>query len=258
MNKIKRLFFDIETSPNIGLFWSAGYKKNISHDDIIKERAIICIAYKWADEDKTHCLTWDKNQDDKTLLEKFIKIANEADELIGHNGDRFDLPWIRTRCLFHRIPVFPNYITLDTLKSARSKFYFNSNKLDYIAKFLGLGQKISTSYSLWKNIVLNKDDKALKEMVEYCKMDVILLEKVYNELSTYIPHKTHHGMMLGNEKSSCPGCGSNDMAYSKKRLTASGTSRIQLQCKDCGKYHTISEKTYQQYLLEKQNDEILP
>jgi hypothetical protein len=29
MAKIKRLFFDIETSPNIGFFWTAGYKQNI-------------------------------------------------------------------------------------------------------------------------------------------------------------------------------------------------------------------------------------
>ena len=52
MKKIKRLFFDIETSPNIGLFWTAGYKLNISPDSIIKERAIICICYKWAGDDK--------------------------------------------------------------------------------------------------------------------------------------------------------------------------------------------------------------
>jgi DNA polymerase elongation subunit (family B) len=257
MGNIKRLFFDIETSPNIGMFWAAGYKKNISHESIIKERAIICIAYKWAGDDKTYFLAWDKNQDDKTLLEKFIKIANEADELVGHNGDRFDLPWIRTRCLYHRIPVFPNYITIDTLKSAKSKFYFNSNKLDYIAKFLGLGQKLHTNYDLWKNIILNKDEKALQEMIEYCKNDVILLEKVYNELANYIPAKTHHGVLQGNDKCTCPECGSENMVYSKKRMTALGTSRIQLQCKDCGKYHTVSEKTYQQ-LLNKKENEIFP
>ena len=127
--KIKRLFFDIETSPNIGLFWTAGYKQNISPDNIIKERAIICIAYKWAGEKKIHALTWDKNQDDKAMLAQFIKVANEADELIGHNGDRFDLPWIRTRCLYHRIPVFPHYTTLDTLKNANSSLQENVDKL---------------------------------------------------------------------------------------------------------------------------------
>ena len=128
MNKIKRLFFDIETSPNIGLFWTAGYKQNISHDNIIKERAIICICYKWADDEKIYSLTWDANQDDKKMLEQFVQIANEADELVGHNGDKYDLAWIKTRCLYHNIPMFPNYVTIDTLKQARSKFKFNSNK----------------------------------------------------------------------------------------------------------------------------------
>jgi hypothetical protein len=41
------------------------------------------------------------------------------------------------------------------------------------------------------------------------------------------------------------------MAYSKKRLSALGTARIQTQCQDCGKYHTVSERTYQQYLQTK-------
>jgi uncharacterized protein YprB with RNaseH-like and TPR domain len=248
MAKIKRLFFDIETSPNIGFFWTAGYKQNISHDNIIKERAIICICYKWAGEDKIYSLTWDKNQNDKKLLEAFIKVANEADELVGHNGDRFDLPWIRTRCLLHKISVFPSYVTIDTLKHARSKFKFNSNKLDYIAKFLGLGGKIHTSYELWKNIVLNKDSKALEEMVTYCKQDVNLLEKVYEALSPYIPAKTHYGVLLGGETHSCPECGNDKMILSKKRTSALGTIRVQLQCKKCNKYHTISETTYDKML----------
>ena len=172
MNKSKRLFFDIETSPNIGMFWTAGYKLNIGHDNIIKERAIICICYKWEGDEKIYSLTWDNDQNDKKMLEKFVLIANEADELVGHNGDKYDLAWIKTRCLFHGIPMFPKYTTIDTLKQARAHFRFNSNKLDYIGKFLGLGEKIHTGFDLWKNIVLNKDKQALEDMVTYCKGDV--------------------------------------------------------------------------------------
>ena len=140
----RRLFFDIETSPNIGLFWQAGYKKNIDYSNIIQERAIICICYKWEDEKEVHALTWDSRQNDKKMLQDFIKVANQAVELVGHNGDKFDLAWIRTRCVFHRIDMFPKYLTIDTLKVARAKFRFNSNKLDYIAEYLGLGNKIKT------------------------------------------------------------------------------------------------------------------
>jgi uncharacterized protein YprB with RNaseH-like and TPR domain len=245
MSKIKRLFFDIETSPNIGLFWTAGYKLNIGHDNIIKERAIICICYKWAGEKEVYSLTWDNKQNDKSLLEKFIKIANEADELVGHNGDKYDLPWVRTRCLYHGLSLFPSYTTIDTLKYARSKFKFNSNKLDYIAQFLGLGAKISTGFNLWKDIVLNKNKKAMDQMVEYCKGDVILLEKVYNKLAPHFPEKTH----VSEDKTDCPTCGSNKWIFSKRRMSALGTIRVQMQCKKCGRYHTVSERTAENIAL---------
>jgi len=85
--------------------------------------------------------------------------------------------------------------------------------------------------------------------------DVVILEKVYNELANYIPNKTHHGVAMGREKCSCPECGSDNMAYSKKRLSALGLARIQTQCQECGKYHTVSERTYQKYLQTKEENE---
>jgi DNA polymerase III epsilon subunit-like protein len=176
------------------------------------------------------------------MLQDFIKVANEADELVGHNGDKFDLAWIRTRCLFHRIDMFPTYITIDTLKVARSKFKFNSNKLNYIAKYLGIGQKIHTDYDLWKDIVLNKDKDAMDKMIKYCKMDVILLEKVHKELSLHIPAKTHYGVIFGAYKGSCPECGSDDLVRNNKRVTASGVVKIQMRCNTCGKFHSITDK----------------
>jgi uncharacterized protein YprB with RNaseH-like and TPR domain len=240
--KRKRLYFDIETSPNIGFFWTAGFKLNISTESIIKERAIICICYKWEEDKVTHSLNWDSKQNDKKMLQDFIKVANEADELVGHNGDKFDLAWIRTRCLFHRIDMFPTYVTIDTLKVARSKFKFNSNKLNYIAKYLGIGQKIHTEYDLWKDIVLNKDKDAMDKMIKYCKMDVILLEKVHKELSLHIPAKTHYGVIFGGDRGSCPECGSDDLVRNNKRVTASGLVKIQLRCKTCGKFSTKTDK----------------
>ena len=240
--KRKRLYFDIETSPNIGFFWTAGFKLNISTESIIKERAIICICYKWEEDKVTHSLNWDSKQNDKKMLQEFIKVANEADELVGHNGDKFDLAWVRTRCLFHRLEMFPTYTTIDTLKVARSKFKFNSNKLNYIAQYLGIGEKIHTEYNLWKDIVLNKDKVAMDKMIKYCKMDVILLEKVHKELSLHIPAKTHYGVIFGGDRGSCPECGSDDIVRNNKRVTARGLVTVQMRCKTCGKMHTKTDK----------------
>jgi len=240
--KRRRLYFDIETSPNIGLFWSAGYKQNIDYSNIIKERAIICICYKWEDDKETYGLTWDHKQDDKKMLSEFIKIANQADELVGHNGDKFDLAWIRTRCLFHGLDMFPKYTTIDTLKISRSKFRFNSNRLNYIAQYLGIGQKIKTEFGLWKDIVLNKDKKAMEAMVKYCKKDVILLEKVFSHLKKHIDHKTHYGVIFGMDRGTCPECGSDELVINKRKTTASGLKKIMYQCKVCHQYHEKTDK----------------
>jgi uncharacterized protein YprB with RNaseH-like and TPR domain len=240
--KRRRLYFDIETSPNVGLFWSAGYKQNIDYSNIIKERAIICICYKWEDEKEVYSVNWDRNQDDKKLLIEFIKIANQADELVGHNGDNFDLKWIRTRCLFHNIEMFPNYVTIDTLKISRSKFRFNSNRLNYIAQYLGIGQKIKTEFNLWKDIVLNKDAKAMEKMIKYCKKDVVLLEKVHKYLSKHVYSKTHYGVRFGHDRGSCPECGSDELVINKHKITATGLKKIQYQCKVCGKFNEKTDK----------------
>lgn len=240
--KRRRLFYDIEVSPNVGLFWEAGYKKNLDYNSIIKERAIICICYKWEDESEVGYLTWDKKQSDKKMLDTFIKIANEADELVGHNGDKFDLAWIRTRCLFHGLPMFPTYVTIDTLKVSRSKFKFNSNRLNYIADFLGVGNKIKTEFGMWKDILLKNDKKAMDKMVKYCQMDVNLLERVFKKLNNHIEAKTHYGVVFNQDRGSCPECGSDDLRIVRRRILASGTKKIQFGCNTCGKYHTKTDK----------------
>jgi DNA polymerase elongation subunit (family B) len=115
---VRRLFYDIEVAPNLVLAWRTGYKIDLNYDGIVKERAIITIAWKWEGEKKVHCLTWDENQNDRQMLEEFMPVLAEADEAVAHYGDRFDLPWIKTRCLFYGIPSLPLYKTIDTKQLA--------------------------------------------------------------------------------------------------------------------------------------------
>ena len=72
MEKVKRLFWDIETSPNVGLFWKSGYRITIPPENVLVERAIICIAYKWEGQKTIHYLKWDDKQSDKKLCKEFI------------------------------------------------------------------------------------------------------------------------------------------------------------------------------------------
>lgn len=187
--KIRRLIYDIETSPNIVFSWSIGSKTYLDIENIIQERAIICICYKWEDEQEVHSLSWNDG-DDKDMLTKFAKVMNSADEIVTHNGDNFDTRWVRARCMYHGIPLSAKFNSIDTLKLARRQFRLNSNKLTYIAQFLGLGKKMETGgFKLWKEICLKNDKTAMKTMLAYCVQDVYLLEKVYKALKAYSPSR---------------------------------------------------------------------
>lgn len=256
INKVKTkkarvLIYDLETSPNIGWFWRAGYKQNIQPNQIVKERAIICVSYKWQGEDEVYNLTWDKNQCDKFLIEQFVEVLNEADLIVAHNGDNFDLKWLKTRALFHRLPMLPNYKQFDTLKLAKAKLYLNSNRLDYISKFLGFEGKIQTTPDLWNKVVILNDRKALEPMLEYCDEDVRQLEKVYNELQ-YLDNPRFHAGVLDNQvKYSSPISGGFNLKLVKSVTTNTGTIKRIMKDLDNDRIFEMSNTNYQKYILSK-------
>ena len=247
---IKRLFFDIETSFVQGWFWRTGWKQRVGVHQVRVDKKIICICYKWQHEDTVHSLQWDKNQDDKILLQKFIQVLGDSDEAIGHNIDKFDLPEIRTRCIKQDILMFPTYRTLDTYKKAKKYFQFESNALNYIGKVLGVGQKIATTKDLWEAVIYDKSKKALKEMVAYCKQDVILSEDVFTAMMPYIDHNTNFAVLKGKDKWHCPECSGEHVSLSHTDTTPMGYVKRHMKCHDCKKFFKVSNKTYLRYIRQ--------
>lgn len=247
---IKRLFFDIETSYCIGWFWRPSWKTSIGPHQIIQDKKIICISYKWQDSDTVHNLKWDSKQDDTKMIKDFVKVLGKADEIIAHNGDRFDMKELRTRCIKEGVLMFPKYRTLDTLLKARQYFSFPSNKLDEIGKYLGLGEKIHTDYTLWNRIILDKCKVALKEMIAYCDQDVMLLESIFVAMQPYILHNTNFAVKLGKDKYCCPECAGENVKLSHTDTTPYGYIKRNFKCRDCKKFYVISNKTYLQYLKD--------
>lgn len=253
----KRLFYDIETSYEVGKFWRPSFKAVIRHTDVFIESAIICISYKWEGQKGINTFVWDDG-DDKDVVKKFIDIALQADEIIGHNGDNFDEKIIRTRALFHRIPCPPKFPSLDTLKKARRHFRMDSNTLEHIATRLTGSGKEKMEYADWDYIckplipkffgfeveLPDSYGKALDKMVKYCELDVIKLEEVYQELLPYIDHNHHAGAFEGHGRYSCPICGSENVQHNKKRITKAGMIKHTLKCPPCKKYYTVSNKVY--------------
>jgi DNA polymerase elongation subunit (family B) len=244
---MNRLFWDIETSPNLVWSFDVGRKRYIHQQNIEEERAILCICYKWEGESRVHSLTWDaENKCDKEMITKFIEVSQIADELVAHNGDHFDLKYFNGRALVHGIVHKGNFTTVDTLKIARKYFKLNSNSLDYLSKLLLGSKKINTSFDLWRDTTLGCP-KALSKMVKYCKKDVILLQKVYEKLSEYAPASTHAGVLKGNDRWSCPKCGSESVYSNGSRVRASGIRQHMFKCKNCYAQYTISEGVARKY-----------
>ena len=251
----KRLFYDIETSFCEGHFWRSGWNQTILPHQIIRHAQIISVSWKWEGKDKVHHLDWGlKRQCDKQLLKKFIKVLDRADEIVAHNGDRFDIKWIRTRAMYHGIEMKHTYNSIDTLKLCKKYLNLPSNKLAEVASYYGLEAKRDAGgIQTWVDIVFNKKREALDHMHYYCDGDVITLEEVYNKLKPYIRPNLHYAVLRGNEKFHCPECGALPH-YKQQYTTAAGTIQHWLQCsdrKECKTQFKVNNKTYQDYFQYK-------
>ena len=252
----KRLFYDIETSYVKARVWRGG-KQYIAPTNIEGEVRIICVSYKWQGSDKVKTLTWDENQCDKELLKKFVKVLGQADEIVAHNGDRFDIRQLRTRCLMQGVLMFPKYRSFDTLKKARKYFAFHSNRLDFLGQVMEVGRKLDhEGIGLWNRVQEGKTKterkKALKEMVAYCEQDVLLLEDCFNVMSPYVDHNTNFAVIKEGVtgKWKCPECTSDNVQLSHTDTTPLGWVRRNMKCNCCKKQYTISNKSYTHFIMK--------
>ncbi len=175
----------------------------------------------------------------------------DSDEVIAHFGGGFDVPWLRARVVYHGLKPMPLFKIVDTKAWASRHFLFNSNKLDYLAKFFGSDGKIKTEWSWWRDILLNNCKATLAKMVYYCKKDVVELEFVWKRLVIHVPAEVHAGVVAGFDKWTCPLTGSKNVAFSKRRVTATGQVRYQMQNQESGNYYSITQLAYDQYIKSK-------
>lgn len=232
MTKPKILIWDIETFPNIVMSWSLWVDGMLPPDNIVQERSMICGAWKWHGEKTVHSVAINPSNptDDYEVVAVLHEVVSSADAIVHHNGDKFDMRWLRARSVFHGLPPIPPVIQIDTKKIAKAAFYFNSNKLDYLATFLGIGRKIKTEFGLWKEC-LKGNEKALAKMVKYCKHDIALLEQVYEALTPYIPSRLNRVLFADREV--CQHCGSKNIQQRGYYYTRANKFRRH-QCTSCG------------------------
>jgi len=230
------ILWDIESSFNTVAVFQLKQNDYIDSNNIVSERHLICAAWKELGNPRVHAVSllddakrFQKNpHDDRHVCDVLHDILSHADVIIAHNGDQFDIKFTEARMMIHGLPPLPPILKIDTLKTARNRFLFNANNLNYLGKVLGVGGKKPTKTGLWLR-VLAGEAKAIKEMVAYNKEDVRLLERVYLKLRPYMPDHTNR-QLFGQV--GCPRCSSTN-------VQARGTHRAltqvyqRYQCQSC-------------------------
>jgi len=238
VHNMKILIFDLETAPLKSYIWGI-WNQNLGHSLNMLESDWFLLTWsaKWLYDEKVMSdkLTPEEvlEEDDNRICKSLWELLNEADVVIAHNALKFDIKRINTRFLYNGLkPPLP-YQIVDTLLHARKRFAITSNKLNYIGKFLGLGEKIDTGgFDLWKRC-MKGDAEALKEMEVYNIQDVKLLEDVYLELLPYIKPHPNVGLFVSEDVHSCPSCGSSDLSW-EGTYTTYANKYDAFRCNNCG------------------------
>ena len=205
---------------------------------------MLSFAWKWVGEKKVRgfCLpdypVYKKNKaDDSALTQELWNMMDAADIIVAHNGDKFDIKKTNARFLINGLTPPSPYKTVDTLKIARSSFGFDSNKLDDLARYLGIGKKLPhTGTNLWVSC-MDGDPAAWKVMRKYNIHDVELLEPVYLRLRPWA--KSHPNLNnYSREKISCPTCQS---VNTQKRGPDNSLKTVyqRMKCSDCGHWFRV-------------------
>jgi len=241
MKKPKILHIDIETSPILAWVWSL-FKPMISIVQIKQDWHILCWAAKWHGKPRIikdalwhHKDVYRKSKLNETaILDSLWNLLDEAEIVVAHNGDRFDVAKINAKFFEYGMTPPSPYKTVDTLKVARANFKFSANRLDYIAKLKGVGQKLKTDFDLWLDVMAGVN-KECKRMMDYNIQDVILLEQIYTLLLPWITNHPNAGVYNDKEEVQCAGCSSTKIHF--RGFTHTNAGRYQrFVCTDCGKW----------------------
>ncbi len=116
-------------------------------------------------------------------------------EGFGSHNTGFDLPFIRTRMLAHGLTGYIRKIRhLDLYYTVRGKLLLGRNRLMNVIELLQnsdgtVPDKGRVEPSKWMKVIFSGDQKALEEVVEHCKEDVLALEAALLKLRDITPDR---------------------------------------------------------------------
>jgi uncharacterized protein YprB with RNaseH-like and TPR domain len=226
---MKVLLWDLETTrleANLGFILTATAKW-LNSKDLMTWRI---------DEGKDYGKTPKSLINDKWIVRDLSRLVDEADMLVHHYGDGFDLPFLRTRALYWGLMPPGQIRTVDTWKVASRNLRMASNRLKALCEFLNSedGQKDdSVSFDEWQ-LASHGDSKTITDILEYNIQDVYALEELYLNLRPVIHNHPYIAPPDGKDRSKqCHVCGSSNTVSQGSYYTKL-YHVLRRRCKECG------------------------
>jgi len=228
---LRLLLLDIETKPALAWVWRM-WDENIGLDQLVESVETLCWAAKWVGQDGVEFRSI-HHDGRRTMVDRMWQLLDEADAVIHYNGKRFDIPHLNRDFLAAELTPPSPYQQIDLLATARRKFKFQSNKLAYVSKALGLEGKVShEGFQLWVKCMAGDGD-AWERMREYNVQDMELLEGLYTRLLPWIDSHPSHGAF--RQADVCPRCGGGDLQRRGFAHTRAGRYQ-RYWCRGCGSW----------------------
>jgi uncharacterized protein YprB with RNaseH-like and TPR domain len=125
---------------------------------------------------------------DKELLREFCQEITHFTRVITYYGLRFDIPFLRSRCLLYHLsfPIYKQILHTDAYFVVRHKLgTLHSRRLGVVAPFYGIVSKEHPlNPTIWLKC-LSGNKRALNFVFTHNKEDVVSLEKLWHKINKY-------------------------------------------------------------------------
>jgi len=176
LDHVRTGFLDIETTDlkaNVGfmLSWGLLLTDGTIYGDSITRREIMS----------------DTLEPDRRVLKSCMDaIKKHIDVAVTFNGDRFDIPFLRSRTLKHGM-WFPGYgekLHIDLYHQARRQLRTTNKRLGTISEFLEISPKDHYEVEVW-NRARRGNPEALRHIYDHCIADLHITQDLLIAIGPY-------------------------------------------------------------------------
>lgn len=181
MTAISSVVLDIETTA-----LDAGYG------------VVLCMSYESSKEpgviktlrtDKLNAKDWKRGirGNDREVVKQANEVIRNHNVVVAHNGRFFDIPFLRTRAMVHRLAPLHDMVIVDPCRIGRSRFRFGRNSLQRMLDVLKIAErKTPLDLTVWSDVLHNGTPEAMEEIVEHCERDVAALSALTAHVAPFI------------------------------------------------------------------------